>query len=198
MQQAATRPMEVVAEEVAALFGFKVKPTSPLLLRVAEVVLPSQTTGFRITMAKMELPPTPAAVAEATMPLAMLLEERADKMDTGARAAVKVGFPLFKAPQANLQRPMAEMGAMAVAVAVVQAAAAIPCTPLVPEEAIQAAAPADQPIIMEAAAADPTTPAATPQAPAVSKVETGRLSLPIKLEWFSTYQPLPINFRMPL
>jgi hypothetical protein len=39
MQQAATRPMEVVAEEEAALFGFKVKPTSPLLLRVGVVVL---------------------------------------------------------------------------------------------------------------------------------------------------------------
>lgn len=190
--------MEVVAEVEVALFGFKVKPTSPLLLRVGVVVLPSLTTGFRITMAKMVLPPTPAAVAEATMPLAMLLEERADKMDTGARAEEKDGFPLFKAPQANLQRPMAEMVDTAVAAAVVQAAAAIPCTPLVPEEAIQGAVLADQPIIMAAAAAVPTTPAATPQAPAVSKVETGRLSLPIKLEWLSPYQPLPVNFRMPL
>jgi hypothetical protein len=93
---------------------------------------------------------------------------------------------------------MAEMVDTAVAAAVVQAAAAIPCTPLVPEEAIQGAVLADQPIIMAAAAAVPTTPAATPQAPAVSKVETGRLSLPIKLEWLSPYQPLPVNFRMPL
>lgn len=87
---------------------------------------------------------------------------------------------------------------MAVAVAVAQAAAAIPCTPLVPEEAIQVAALAGQPIIMAAVAAGPTTPAATPQAPAVSKVEMDRLSLPIKRVWFSTRQPLPVHFRMPL
>jgi hypothetical protein len=149
-------------------------------------------------MAKMVLPPTPEAVAEATMPLAMLLEERADKMDTGARAEEKDGFPLFKAPQANLQRPMAEMEAMGAEGAAAQAAATT--RSILPEREgdIQVAAEEGQPIIMAAAAAVPTTPAATPQAPVVSKVETGRLSLPIKLEWFSTYQPLPVNFRMPL
>ena len=93
---------------------------------------------------------------------------------------------------------MAEMGSMAVAVAVAQAAAAIPCMQLELDEAIQGVELGEQPIIMAAVAAVPTTPAATPQAPAVSKVETGRLSLPIKLEWFSTQQPLPVNLRMPL
>lgn len=88
-------------------------------------------------MVKMALPPTMAVVAEATMPLAMLLEERADKMDMVALAEEKDGFPSFKTQQGNLQRPMAEMGAMAVAVVVAQAAAAIPCMQLELEEAIQ-------------------------------------------------------------
>lgn len=73
------------------------------------------------------------------------------------------------------------MEGMAVAVAVAQAAATIPCMQLELEEAIQGVELGEQPIIMAAEVAGPTTPAATPQAPAVSKVEMGRLSLPI--EW---------------
>jgi hypothetical protein len=42
-------------------------------------------------------------------------------------------------------------------------------------------------MIMAAAAAVPTTPAATPQAPAVSKVETGRLSLHGKSQYYLLY-----------
>lgn len=198
MQQAATTPMGVAVVVVAALYGSKAKPTSPLLLLEGVGVLALQTTEFLITMAKMALPPTMAVEAEATMPLAMLLEERADKMDMVALAEEKDGFPSFKTQQGNLQRPMAEMGAMAVAVAVAQAAATTRSILLEREEAIQVAAAAGQPIIMAAVAAGPTTPAATPQAPADSKVEMDRLSLPIKRVWFSTRQPLPVHFRMPL
>jgi hypothetical protein len=128
----------------------------------------------------------------------MHLEEAAAKMDLVVLVAEKVGFPLFKAPQVNLQRPMAEMGAMGAEGAAAQAAATIPCTPLVPEGATPAEGQEVLPITMVEGAAAPTTPVPTPPPPAVSKVETGRLSLPIKLEWLSPYQPLPVNFRMPL
>jgi hypothetical protein len=137
-------------------------------------------------------------VAEAMMFTMMHLEEAAAKMDLVVLVAEKVGFPLFKAPQVNLQRPMAEMGAMGAEGAAAQAAATT--RSILPEREgdIQVAAEEGQPIIMAAAAAAPTTPVPTPPPPAVSKVETGRLSLPIKLEWLSPYQPLPVNFRMPL
>lgn len=177
MPRVETLPMGVAAEGVAALYGSKAKPTSPLLLQEGEGALALQTTVLPIIMVKMALPPTMAVAAEATTPLAMLLEERADKMDMVALAEEKDGFPSFKTQQGNLQRPMAEMGAMAVAVAVAQAAAAIPCMQLELEEAIQGVELGEQPIIMAAAVAGPTTPAATSQALAVSKMGMGRLSL---------------------
>ena len=137
-------------------------------------------------------------VAEAMMFTMMHLEEAAAKMDLVVLVAEKVGFLSFKIRQGNWLQTMAEMVDTAVAAAVVQAAAAIPCTPLVPEGATPAEGQEVLPITMVEGAAAPTTPVPTPPPPAVSKVETGRLSLPIKLEWLSPYQPLPVNFRMPL
>lgn len=93
--------MGVAVVVVAASSGSKAKPTSPLLLQEGVGALALQITEFLITMAKMALPPTPAAVAAATMPLAMLLEERADKMDMVAQAEEKDGFPSFKTLQGN-------------------------------------------------------------------------------------------------